>query len=72
MNLEQVIKKKICKPKISQFEFLEKIRINFKKIRNQKQKNSPDSINNNNSFKYSQLNKLKRRKRDNIRKKGKR
>ena len=52
MNLDQVIKKKICKPKISQFEFLEKIRINFKKIRNQKQKNSPDSINNNNSFKY--------------------
>ena len=61
MNLEQVIKKKICKPKISQFEFLEKIRINFKKIRNQKQKNSPDSINNNNSFKYSQLNKLKKK-----------
>ena len=61
MNLDQVIKKKICKPKISQFEFLEKIRINFKKIRNQKQKNSPDSINNNNSFKYSQLNKLKKK-----------
>ena len=58
MNIEQELKKKICKPKISQFEFLEKIRINFKKIRNQKQKNSPELINNN-SFKYSQLNKLK-------------
>ena len=58
INIEQEQKKKICKPKISQFEFLEKIRINFKKIRNQKQKNSPE-LNNNNSFKYSQLNKLK-------------
>ena len=58
MNIEQELKRKICKPKISQFEFLEKIRINFKKIRNQKQKNSPELINNN-SFKYSQLNKLK-------------
>ena len=57
-NLEQEVKKKINKPKISQFEFLEKIRINFKKMRNQKQNNSPDLINNN-SYKYSQLNKLK-------------
>ena len=56
-NLEQEVKKKINKPKISQFEFLEKIRINFKKMRNQKH-NSPDLINNN-SYKYSQLNKLK-------------
>ena len=37
----------INKPKIIQFEFLEKIRINFKKMRNQKQNNSPDLINNN-------------------------
>ena len=57
-NAEQEVKKKINKPKISQFEFLEKIRINFKKMRNQKQNNSPDLINNN-SYKYSQLNKLK-------------
>ena len=55
LNLEQEIKKKICKPKISQFEFLQKIR-NFKKIQEQKQKNSPEI---NNSFKFSQLNKLK-------------
>ena len=38
MNIEQELKKKICKPKISQFELLEKIRINFKKIRKQQQK----------------------------------
>ena len=57
-NIEQELRKKICKPKISQFEFLEKIRINFKKMRNQKQNNSPDLINNN-SYKFSQLNKLK-------------
>ena len=44
-NAEQEVKKKINKPKISQFEFLEKIRINFKKMRNQKQNNSPDLIN---------------------------
>ena len=44
-NMEQEMKKKINKPKISQFEFLEKIRINFKKMRNQKQNNSPDLIN---------------------------
>ena len=61
MNLEQELKKRINKPKISQFEFLEKIRNNFKKIRNQKQKNSPESNNNNNSFKYSQLNKFKKK-----------
>ena len=61
INLEQELKKRINKPKISQFEFLEKIRNNFKKIRNQKQKNSPESNNNNNSFKYSQLNKLKKK-----------
>ena len=58
-NLEQELKKRICNPKINQFEFLEKIRNNFKKIRNQKQKASPEIINTNNSFKYSQLNKLK-------------
>ena len=58
-NLEQEFKKRICNPKINQFEFLEKIRNNFKKIRNQKQKASPEIINTNNSFKYSQLNKLK-------------
>ena len=58
MNIEQEIKRRICKPKISQFEFLEKIRINFKKIRSEKQKNSPELVNDN-SFKYSQLNKLK-------------
>ena len=61
INLEQELKKRINKPKISQFEFLEKIRNNFKKIRNQKQKNSPESNNNNNSFKYSQLNKFKKK-----------
>ena len=38
MNIEQELKKKICKPKISQFEFLEKIRINFKKNKKPKTK----------------------------------
>ncbi len=57
-NFEQELKKRICNPKIDQFEYLEKIRNNFKKIRNQKQKISPDLINNNNSFKFSHLKKF--------------
>ena len=57
-NLEQETKKKICNPKIDQFEYLEKIRNNFKKIRNQKQKISPELINNSNSFKFSHLKKF--------------
>ena len=58
INLEQETRKKICNPKIDQFEYLEKIRNNFKKIRNQKQKLSPELINNSNSFKFSHLKKL--------------
>ena len=58
INFEQELKKKICNPKIDQFEYLEKIRNNFKKIRNQKQKISPELINNSNSFKFSHLKKL--------------
>ena len=57
-NFEQELKKRICNPKIDQFEYLEKIRNNFKKIRNQKQKISPDLINNSNSFKFSHLKKF--------------
>ena len=57
-NFEQELKKRICNPKIDQFEYLEKIRNNFKKIRNQKQKNSPELINNSNSFKFSHLKKF--------------
>ena len=57
-NFEQECKKRICNPKIDQFEYLEKIRNNFKKIRNQKQKISPDLINNSNSFKFSHLKKF--------------
>ena len=57
-NFEQELKKRICNPKIDQFEYLEKIRNNFKKIRNQKQKISPELINNSNSFKFSHLKKF--------------
>ena len=57
-NFEQELKKRICNPKIDQFEYLEKIRNNFKKIRNQKQKIFPDLINNSNSFKFSHLKKF--------------
>ena len=57
-NFEQELKKRVCNPKIDQFEYLEKIRNNFKKIRNQKQKISPDLINNSNSFKFSHLKKF--------------
>ena len=57
-NFEQELKKRICNPKIDQFEYLEKIRNNFKKIRNQKQKISPELINNSNSFKFSHLKKI--------------
>ena len=57
-NFEQELKKRICNPKIDQFEYLEKIRNNFKKIRNQKQKISSDLINNSNSFKFSHLKKF--------------
>ena len=57
-NFEQELKKRICNPKIDQFEYLEKIRNNFKKIRNQKQKISPELINDSNSFKFSHLKKF--------------
>ena len=57
-NFEQELKKRICNPKIDQFEYLEKIRNNFKKIRNQKQKISPETTNNSNSFKFSHLKKF--------------
>ena len=57
-NFEQELKKRICNPKIDQFEYLEKIRNNFKKIHNQKQKISPELINNSNSFKFSHLKKF--------------